>query len=312
METEQSRMVGGVPEAPPREAALIVNAKSRRGRELFAVARKMLEDRGIQLVGAYQFRNARQLAAEVQGSAQREVPLIICGGGDGTFSAVARYFVGRRSVLGVLPLGTGNAFARDLGIHRVEDAIEALVSGRIQRVDLGVAGNDYFVNVATVGLTTLIARELTSGSKRRLGRAAYAVALVRALQKVKPFKATLTTPEESVSFRTLQVVIGNGRFHAGPFPIAPEATITEGRLNIYALTATSRSAFFRLALHMSGGKHVDLSEVHALSTTSGLLETEPLQQVTVDGELCQRTPLKFAVASRALPVVVPAEFGDPA
>jgi diacylglycerol kinase (ATP) len=299
----------GAERKAPGQAVLIVNSKARRGRVWFEQARAALERRDVQLVGASTFRRMPELLRETGGALAAGVPLVILGGGDGTFSAVAHMFLDSESSLGVLPLGTGNAFARDLGIPAdIGAACDILAGGRVASVDVGTVGDRVFLNVATVGVSTMIAQELTVEAKRRFGRLVYAVALWRALVRIRPFRAYLHAPGEEAAFQTLQVVIGNGRFHAGPFPIAPDASITEGRLSIYALAEPSRMAFLRLALHLREGRHVELPEVYSISATGGELRTEPPQPVTVDGEVCLRTPIRFGIRPGALRVVVPADF----
>lgn len=294
-----------------KQAVLIVNTKSRRGKEWYRSAKACLLRHGVNLVESYELRHPARLPEVTKKAVESGVPLVIVGGGDGTLSAVARYFVKSKTVMGVLPLGTGNQFARDLGIAAdVESACETIAKGKVAEVDLGVAGDDYFLNVATVGLTTLIAEELTNEAKRSLGRLVYLVALSRALRRVRPFKATLTTPEGTHTFETLQIVIGNGRYHAGPFPLAPDATITDGKLTVYALAGTSRWELFRLALNLPGGHQVTLPDVPVYSVSGGSLKTEPIQRVTVDGEIVFKTPIAFGIAPAALRVMVPQSFQE--
>jgi YegS/Rv2252/BmrU family lipid kinase len=293
----------------PRDAVLIVNARSRRGREWFPLVKDALEEEGIRLHRALDLRDPSRIGVEVQSAVEAKVPLVVVGGGDGTFSLVAKHMAGSSSILGVLPLGTGNAFARDLEIPvDPQGASEVLLRGKVADVDLGRAGNDFFVNVATVGLTTRIAEQLSDEAKRRFGRMVYAIAIMRAVTRVRPFKATLLTPEEAISFETLQVVISSGRHHAGPFPVTPEAHITDRHLSGYALTTNKRSVLLKYALSLWGGRHVDLPEVTAFRTTRGRLETLPPKLVTVDGEIKLRTPLDFAVAPKAIRVAVPLDF----
>jgi YegS/Rv2252/BmrU family lipid kinase len=263
------------------------------------------------LEATYTFRTIQELVSETASSISRKVPLIIAGGGDGTFSAIARLFVGSESVLGVLPLGTGNQFARDLGITaEPKSACEVVAKGKIASVDMGMAANDYFLNVATVGVTTQIARNLTVESKRKFGRFVYAIALVNALRTTKPFRAHLKTDNGEIDFDTLQVVIGNGRYHAGPFAISPEASITEGKLSLYALKSTSRGAFLKLGLYLPTGHQGDLPEIHSEEATQGILRTTAPQRVTIDGEVCARTPLEFAISPDCLRVMAPLDFGS--
>ena len=292
-----------------QSAVLIVNTKSRRGRECFAQARTELQARGVTITEALACRDPHQVPTAVQKAVKGGKALIVVGGGDGTLSSIVGAFVGTRSVLGVLPLGTGNEFARDLSIPSdVAGACDIIANGQVSAVDLGVVNGHYFVNVATVGLTTLIAQELTNEAKKRFGKFVYFFAIFRALARSRPFQVTLKMNNETQNWTTLQVVIGNGRFHAGPFPLAPDASITDGKLVVYVLAGTSRWDLLRYALNLPGGHHVELPNVPALMTSGGILETVPLERVTVDGEITQRTPLTFGVAPRALNVMTPEGF----
>ena len=293
-----------------KQAVLIVNTKSRQGRDRFAQARSGLTARGIEITHALEIRDPKELPQRVQNAVLSGASLVVVGGGDGTLSSVVKYFVGTQCVLGVLPLGTGNAFARDLSIASdVEAACDVIAKGQAAPIDLGIVNEQYFVNVATVGLTTLIAQELNNEAKKRWGKFVYLFAITRALMRVRPFQVTLETEEETRTFETLQVVIGNGRFHAGPFPLAPDATITDGKLTVYALNNASRWTLLRYALNLPGGHHVNLPDVNAIATTRGSVTTRPLERVTVDGEISLCTPLHFGIAPQALRVMTPVDFG---
>ncbi|RYG36000.1 YegS/Rv2252/BmrU family lipid kinase [bacterium] len=298
-----------MPESPPKRAVLLVNTKSRRGQEWAESAKTELSLHGVQLERTFTFKKIDELMAEARSAINDRIPLVIAGGGDGTFSAITHLFVGGETTLGVLPLGTGNAFARDLGIPaEVNEACRIIAEGRVVAVDAGRTGEDYFVNVATVGLTTRIAQNLTNPMKRQYGRFVYAIALYRAMQKVRPFVVRIKTENGENEFETMQVVIGNGRFHAGPFPLSQNASITDGKLTLYALKASSKGAFLKLAIHLPGGTQGDLEEVHSEETAGGRLETFPPMPVTVDGEVCPMTPFDFGVAPKSVRVIVPESF----
>ena len=295
----------------PRRAALLVNTKSRRGAEWFDQVHQALVDGGIDLVESRAIRHPKNMSDAVSAQIRAGVPLVIVGGGDGTFSSIARLFARKVTILGVLPLGTGNAFARDLGIAaNVNDACDAILNGKVAKVDMGLVGDRDFVNVATIGLSTKIALGLQDDKKKKLGRAVYALSLLKALATVQPFHVKLDLPSGSHEFDCMQLVIGNGHFHAGPFPVAPDASITGGWLSIYALATRHKSAFLKMALHMRGGKHVDLDEVKAFRVKSGTLTANPPQRITVDGEICMATPVKFGIVPAALKVMTPLEFDE--
>ena len=261
---------------------------------------------GIRLIEAKAFRHPRALPEAVESHIAHGVRLIIVGGGDGTFSSVARFFAHKETVLGVLPLGTGNAFARDLGIEPdVEAASKVLIEGKVAHVDMGRIEGRSFLNVATIGLTTRIAQSLDSGLKKHWGRAVYAVSVFKALCKIRPFRVKLTFPDGEHEFDSLQVVIGNGRLHAGPFPVSPDAHLDSGFLSVYALASRRKSDFFRMAIRLFGGHHVDLPEVKAFRVREGRIDAQPPQRLVVDGEMSKPTPAEFKVLPHALRVVVP-------
>lgn len=289
--------------------ALIVNGRSRRGREWYPLVHQQLLQAGWTVDQALLATHPHELDNALRQAVDQHTPVVALGGGDGTFTHAIGHLRGAASVLGVLPFGTGNAFARDLGIPpSVSGAVEVLTRGRVGTVDVGTVGEDRFLNIATVGLTTHIAEYLQPAAKRRYGRAVYLVALLRAVAVTRPFHCVLTTAEGTHEFDSLQVVIGNGRYHAGPFPLHPDASITEGRLHLYALRGRRKANFIRLAWHLRTGRHVDLDDVFVLETAGGSLSTTPSKRVTVDGEIQRRTPIRFGIEPDALRVLVPQDF----
>lgn len=287
-----------------RRAALICNARSRRGRAWYPAVCETLCREGFELVVCENPRRPARIPPLVRAAIDSGIPLVVIGGGDGTMSACAASFKGRDSVMGVLPLGTGNAFARDLGIPSdVEGACRVLIEGSPRRIDLGIAGGRHFVNVATVGLTTRIAEAMSDQGKARFGRLAYAFAILRAVARVRPFQARLIRPEGSETFETLQIVFGSGRYHAGPFPVTPDAEITDRRLHGYALKTASKLDLLRFALHLGGGRHVDLPDVESFSLEEARLETAPPLRIVLDGEVSLWTPIDLAVDPGAIQVM---------
>jgi diacylglycerol kinase (ATP) len=286
-----------------------VNTHSRRGKQMYEEAKAMLSSLDVRLVSSVECSKMPRMLAEARKAVRDRVPVLIVGGGDGTFNALANVLVGSETALGVLPLGTGNAFARDLGVPAdVTSACRIIATGKLAQVDVGIANGQHFLNVATVGLTTSIASSLQESLKRRYGRIIYLYAVIKAYRQIQPFEATLQTENGSLTFPTLQVVIGNGRYHAGPFRLAPDAGITTGRFSVYALESAHKTSLLKLALHLPSGDYVKLPEVHSESTFGGTLTCSPARRVTLDGEVGPQTPLKFEVAPRSLRVVVPNDF----
>ncbi len=292
-----------------KEAVLFVNTKSRRGRLWFKEACDTLPKMGITLHQAIALKDPSRLPDLVKREIECKTPLILVGGGDGSLSAAAKYFVGKEAILGVLPFGTGNQFARDLHIDtNVQAACKVIAEGKVMPIDVGTVGDNIFLTVTTTGITSQIAHSLTPDTKRRYGIFAYAFAVRQALARTRPFVATIETPDETFHCKTVQVVVGNGRFHAGPFLLSPEAAINDGFLNGYALTDTSRMGLLRFALAMLSGTQKNAQGVKMFRAKSVKLKTTPSRKVIVDGEELLKTPIEMGLRRRAIRVMVPQEF----
>ena len=136
------------------------------------------------------------------------------------------FLANHNSTLGLLPLGTANDFARTLEIpSSLEAACATIAQGKVVDVDLGLVGDNYYVNVAAVGLSVEATRSLSPRLKKSIGPLAYPVAAMTAFFKHEPFVARLSFPErdhEPVEYgRLLQVAVGNGRFYGGGMVVAP-------------------------------------------------------------------------------------------
>ena len=177
-----------------RRAVLVVNTRSRSGRDLYAEARQLLTRQGLRIEAAYPVRDPVRLPEIVQGAIAQGHKLIIVGGGDGTISSVVDHFAYRDAVLGILPLGTANSFARALGIPLdLAGAAEILTGGgKVADVDLGRINDDYFANTAAIGLPALVGRSLPHGLKRWFGKFGYILTGAVLFARHKPFRAVLT------------------------------------------------------------------------------------------------------------------------
>jgi diacylglycerol kinase (ATP) len=293
-------------------AALIVNTRSRTGEKVFFKALDLLHKMEVPLGATYAIRDPARLPETV-----REVmadgsgyETLILGGGDGTVSSVVDFLAHKHVTLGLLPLGTANDFARTLDIPSdVESACETIANGKVVDVDLGLAGDNYFVNVASVGLGVGATEALTPWAKKNIGALAYPVAAIRAFLRHEPFSARLVFPDgdhETVEHeRLLQVAVGNGRFYGGGMVMAPNSGIDDRTLDVYAITLGRHRDLFGVARYLKSGDFIRNDSVSQYRTTRVRLETDPELLVNIDGELVARTPEEFSVADNALKVLVP-------
>jgi diacylglycerol kinase (ATP) len=293
-------------------AALIVNTRSRSGERTFFEALDRLEELGVPLGATYAIRDPVRLPETVREVLHEssEYRLLILGGGDGSVSSVVDFLAHHHIVLGLLPLGTANDFARTLGIPAdVEKACETIAGGNIVDVDLGLAGDNYYVNVASAGLGVGVTQALSPRLKRRIGALAYPTAAIRAFLGHEPFSARLTFPDgdhEPVEYeRLLQVAVGNGRFYGGGMVVAPQSGIDDRSLDVYAIEMGRHRDLFGVARYLKSGDFIRSESVGHFRTERVRLETEPELPVNIDGEVVTRTPQDFSMAHNALRVLVP-------
>jgi len=291
-------------------AALIVNARSRAGEKAFDKASRLLDSIGVEVGVSYALNDPARLAETVKEAVGEGHDPIILGGGDGSVSSTVDFLAHHEVTLGLLPLGTANDFARTLQIpDDLSSACETIARGKVVDIDLGLAGDNFYVNVASVGLAVEATRSLSPRLKKSIGPLAYPVAAISAFFKHEPFTARLSFPDgdhETINYgRLLQVAVGNGRFYGGGMVVAPDSGIDDRSLDIYAIKLGRRRDLVGVARYLRSGDFVRNESVDHFRTTRVLLETEPELPVNVDGELVAKTPEEFSVAANALHVIVP-------
>jgi diacylglycerol kinase (ATP) len=291
-------------------AALIVNARSRAGEKAFERASKRLSSLGVRTGTSYALSDPTRLAETVREAVLEGYDPLILGGGDGSVSSTVDFLANHHGTLGLLPLGAANDFARTLQIPSgLEEACETIARGKVVDVDLGLAGENFYVNVASVGLGVEVTRSLSPRLKKKMGPLAYPVAAMKAFFKHDPFTARLTFPDgdhEPAGYeRLLQVAVGNGRFYGGGMVVAPGSGIDDRYLDVYAIRLGRRRDLIGVARYLKSGDFVKSEGVDHFRTRRVLLETEPELSINVDGELIARTPEEFSVAPNALRVIVP-------
>jgi len=289
-------------------AQVIVNRRSSRGDASLEAALRRLEKAGLEV----RLQRARRPAAipELVRAGARDAARVVVGGGDGTLHAALPALLETGAALGVLPLGTANDLARTLGIPSDPEAAAAVVAeGLTRRVDVAWADATPFLNAASAGLSTQVARRLDRGFKQRFGALAYPLAALRVVPRRRVFHARLRTPDGERSVRAIQLVVANGRYQGGGHAVSDAARIDDGLLDVLALEP---GPAWRLALCAAAfrlGRHRGLDGVHLLRTPALDLETDRPLGVDLDGELDGRTPLRFRVDAGRLPVYVPSEPG---
>lgn len=249
----------------------------------------------------------RRLAQE---ALARRPAAIVAAGGDGTVSAVASCLRGGSVAMAVLPVGTLNHFARDLGMpQELEGAVAAIARGRRMAVDLGEVNDRAFVNNASLGLYPDIVRDRLR-QQRRLGRGktwAMAWAILAALRRSSFLRLRLEVDGREHRFRSPFVFVGNNDYTMEGFSIGTRSSLRDGRLSIYTTLRQSRLGLLGLALRALVGR-LHQADDFATASARTLRIDSPRRRLLVatDGELAAlETPLTFRVLPGALQVIVP-------
>ncbi len=293
-----------------RSARLIVNTNSRRGRELFKRAKKALREAGLTLEHCYDIKDPGRLPEVVAHAKDAGCKLIIVGGGDGTLSSVVDLLAYQDVVLGVLPLGTGNGFARSLGVPiSLQGAIDTIVNGKVADVDLATADGDYFANIISFGFNAQVVHKTPDGLKKYLGVLAYFLSGLKEFIHNQPFGCTLTCDDEVYKVHTRQVIIANGSFY-GISRITADARLDDRRLIVCVLKTESKWDIVHFWLSLIRGRLPADRHVKMINARKVECTTDEEQPVDIDGELTLNTPISVKLTPRALLVMAPLEFID--
>lgn len=287
-----------------KKALLLINRRSRQGQQNFAKAVEILYDLDFELL-TVPAKNSKQLRSKVLKHG-KDVDIVIVGGGDGTLNAVVDSLVKLQLPLGILPLGTANDLARTLSIPTtIPEACQVIADGKLRYIDLGWVNGKHFFNVASLGLSVGITKNLSRDLKRRWGVFAYAVSAIQAIGQTRPFSAEIKIKDESITVNTIQIAIGNGRYYGGGMAIVEDAAIDDQRLDLYSIELQHWWQIFPLIQTLKTGQHDRLSWVRTLHGEEIEIHTSKPRTVNTDGELTVSTPAKFKVIPRALGVLSP-------
>lgn len=301
---------------PPREDAIcILNGSAgsnRAGAQREAITSAFAKQgKAVRIVVA---DGGRSLIAHAQAAAKEKVPLVIAAGGDGTVSAVACMIAGSDSVLGVLPLGTLNHFAKDMKIPlALDEAVAVIVEGTAARIDVGELNGQVFINNSSLGFYPGVV-QLRDTLQRQGHRKwlAFVGALLHTFRRASPFAMQLTSADGAEkAIATPFAFVGNNRYELAPPHIGERRSLTEGKLWVYRAPQVGRWGLLKLALHTVFGRGHP-AELDVVSATEFSIQTRRRRiHVANDGEvMALNTPLHYRSVPGALRVMVPAPRTD--
>jgi YegS/Rv2252/BmrU family lipid kinase len=243
-------------------------------------------------------------------AAERGDPLVIVGGGDGTVSAAASALAGTDTMLGILPLGTLNHFARDLGLPAdLAEAAKAIAAGNERRVDVAEMNGRVFINNSAIGLYPLMVVD-RDAQQERLGRSkrlAMLVASLRTLLRFNHQRLTLTVNDQQAKVETPLLFVGNNDYRIDIGAPGQRERLDEGRLFVLVMRKKTRRGFVAASIRALLGRSrrddmVTVDGVERLRVSS----SRSILAVSLDGEVVRaQPPLDYAIRKQALRVIGP-------
>jgi YegS/Rv2252/BmrU family lipid kinase len=234
--------------------------------------------------------------------------LVLACGGDGTVNAVAAGLAHTGVAMGIVPIGTGNLVARNLGIGSgVEDAVTSAFDGADRRVDMGLLDGRPFVGMGGIGLDAEMVRDTSPRMKRLLGWPAYVPAVLKGLRSGASRVTLRLDDGRWLTRRVLGAVIGNIGALQGGVSLLPEADPADGLLDLALLHDVRTRGWLVTAGRLIGSRRVDGPAVERFRFRRLELRSSRTKPFEVDGEVCGTTrSLKVEVNPGALVVKVPA------
>jgi diacylglycerol kinase (ATP) len=229
---------------------------------------------------------------------------VVAVGGDGTVNHVANGIAGSNATLGILPMGTINVFAMELGLpsndlQRCWDIVQA---GNVRLVDLPSANGRYFVQLGGIGLDAQAVKETTLAFKRSLGPLSYLISAAHIAARQPP-KLSIESEDAPVREGSF-LLVGNGRLYGGPFPFFKQAAVDDGLLDVVVFKRLGFLEIIKYLHDVVFSSDIRVPEIEYFQTRQLRVSSEQDVPMELDGELAGNCPVDFQMHEKALSVLV--------
>lgn len=230
---------------------------------------------------------------------------IVAAGGDGTINEVANGIAGTEVALGLMPMGTMNVFASELGLpaHDLGRCWEVIQADHYRWVDLPAANQKYFVQLAGVGLDAQVVKETSVTLKRNFGPLSYLISAAQIAARKPP--RLFIEAEEAEAAEGSFVLVGNGRHYGGPFPFFKHAVIDDGLLDVLVFKQFGYIEIIKYLQNVFFASEITTQDVEYFQTERLRVTSDEEVPVELDGELVGNCPVEFRMSSRRLRVLTP-------
>jgi Sphingosine kinase and enzymes related to eukaryotic diacylglycerol kinase len=218
---------------------------------------------------------------------------------------VANGIAGSDAALGILPMGTVNVFAMELGlpVNDLERCWEIVEAGHMRRVDLPSANGKYFVQLGGIGLDAQAVKETTLTFKRSLGPLSYLISAAHIAGRQPP--QLLIESEDAPVKEGSFVLVGNGRLYGGPFPFFKQAVVDDGLLDVVLFKRLGFLEIIKYLHDVVFSSDIRVPEIEYFQTRQLRVSSEQDVPVELDGELAGNCPVDFQMHEKLLPVLSP-------
>lgn len=285
-----------------KKVAVILNPAARGERAYRLRARVEAIIKGSVLCATSRSGEAEALARV---AAKEGFTKVVAAGGDGTVNEVVNGIAGTEAALGLLPLGTMNVFASELGLptNDLQRCWKIIQEGHVRRVDLPRANTKHFVQLAGVGFDAQVVKETSRSLKRNFGPLSYLVSAAQIAAR-RPPRIQIES-EHAVTKEGSFVLVGNGRLYGGPFPFFKQAVCDDGLFDVLLFKRFNYIEIVRYMQDVIFSSKITSREVEYFQTTALRVTSHGQVPVEVDGELIGNCPVEFKIRKRGLRVLVP-------
>ncbi len=278
---------------------IIINPAARGAKSRIARLEKIA--RGVVIKTT---RGPGDAEAQAERAVEQGYQTIVAAGGDGTVNEVVNGIGTAPVFLGILPMGTVNVFALELGLPlNLDKAWKVIAAKKIRHVDLASANGHYFVQMAGIGFDAQVVKENSRATKQVLGPLSYLLTATKVAVASPPQLRVIchgkTMAEGSF------VLVGNGRFYGGPFSLFNEASLYDGLLDVCVFRGSDYLSIIRYMRGALFGSLSKFSDVSYFKAKNLVVESNREVPLEVDGELSGHSPVRFAIKPGRLRVLAP-------
>jgi len=282
------------------DTCVIVNPAARSDRARHAIARIDSLTRDSIVCRTACAGEARTIARNAVREGFRKV---IAAGGDGTVNEVVNGIATSDVALGILPLGTVNVFATELGlpVNDLETCWDIVERGHVRAVDLPRANDTHFVQLAGIGLDAQAVKETSVAFKRSFGPLSYILSAAQIAAR-RPPQLTIES-DDAITEEGSFVLVGNGRLYGGPFPFFKQASVDDGLFDVLVFKRLGYLEIISYLQDVIFSSEIRTRDVEYFQTRELRVSADEEVPVEVDGELATICPVRFSIKQRALRVI---------